>query len=112
MKSQGLQGRKKGVNEKSIANLKKGGVISRDFLYKKISRLAPKAISMLDELMGEKYQDTVRMGAASKVLDKTLPNLEASKGDTNIQVVIPILGKEFKLNVPEDNSSIQDSTTG
>lgn len=57
--------------------VKTGGVMSREKLYAKCAQYAPKAIEVLQELMGEKYQPSVRMGAAKVLLAKAIPDLKA-----------------------------------
>lgn len=55
----------------------RGGVMSRDKLYAVAAQYAPRAIEVLQELMDEQYQPSVRVSAAKTLLAKALPDIKA-----------------------------------
>ena len=65
--------------KKKIKTGKKQGNLSRQELYAKTSKHAPRAIEVLLELMENGDNDNVRLGAAKCILAKTIPDIRATE---------------------------------
>lgn len=53
------------------------GVNSREKNYAIVAKHFPKAIDVLADMMTNAKQESVRVSAANKIIDKVLPNLQA-----------------------------------
>ncbi|MCC7571439.1 hypothetical protein KO465_09020 [Candidatus Micrarchaeota archaeon] len=86
---------------------RRGGVYSRKELYLTLQAHFPEALETLVEIMRNAKQDSVRVSAANKIMDKILPDLKSQTfedEDGNIKP-IPI----YTIHVQRDNSNSEDS---
>ena len=66
---------------KPVSSHRKGGVPSRDELYRKVAMKALKAIEVLADIMetGGDNKAAMKIGAARTLLNKALPDLRSSE---------------------------------
>ena len=84
--------------KKQIVNKKKRGVLSKQTLYSYASQYAKEAIEVLVELMKNAEQDSVKMGAAGKLLDKCLADLKTSEVEVSGNVRVHIVEDKHNNN--------------
>jgi NADPH-dependent curcumin reductase CurA len=75
------------------AKAKGGGIMNRGSLYAYVSKYTKEAVDVLVDLMKNGKQESVRMGAANALLDKTIPDLKAVEmtGENSGPLIIKIV---------------------
>lgn len=86
---------------------RRGGVPSRDELYRKVANKASETIDVVYEILqsGGGKTGAVRLGAAKLLLNKVLPDLRMTEltGDTQRPIGVVILPEE-KINYEQPDS--------
>jgi hypothetical protein len=87
--------------KKGKVESKKGGVVSRQTLYQVASKYSREAIEFLAKTMQDPtVQRSVRVSAANKLIDKTLPDLKATEisGENGGEILLRIVEEATKRN--------------
>lgn len=83
------------MSESTTDQVHKGGAISRQSLYTVAQKYTREAIETLAELMRDRRNPAVRMGAAKVLLSKVLPDMKAVEvsglNGEDLQLVIKII---------------------
>ena len=86
---------------------KTGGVPSRKELYTQVQRHFPEALETLVKIMRSAKQDSVRVSAANKIMDKILPDLKSQTFEDDEGNIKPI--PIYTVYVQRDNSNQENS---
>ena len=101
------------MQEDNKAESKKGGVTNKGSLYAHASKYTIQVIDFLfNTMQDEKVQMSVRVSAANKLLDKTLPDLKAAEltGKDGEPLAVNIIGSYVSpggWNVPTPIGSLE-----
>lgn len=68
---------------------------SRQGIYAKVSKYAPEAIETIYEMMRTAKNESVRIAAANKILDKCIPDLKAIEGapSDGVQFIVKVINE-------------------
>lgn len=97
-----------GMNDQKLV----GGVKSRSHYYAEASKHFSTVLETLVDLCQNAKQESVRVSAASKLLDKILPNLASQSLDDGKGNIVPVsLLSGITLHVSDNNSHKETSPT-
>lgn len=91
---------------------KGGGSPSKAAIYKYISQYTQEAIEVIVELMRTSRNPSIRLGAANKIIDKSIADLKAIQmsGDENAPIIIRFIHERdyqpTNQKLPETTSDI------